>query len=137
MCKVRHPGFVLAFRIDWMGKSIVYATDREPDPEDCPEDEQTQECFESMVKGADILIHDAQYTDEEYFSSKIGWGHSPVSEAIRVARDAKVKKLFFFHHDPEHDDAMLSRFEEEIQAKVLLAENLEAGFAREGMTITA
>jgi ribonuclease BN (tRNA processing enzyme) len=55
---------------------------------------------------ADVLIYDAQYTPEEY-SLRKGWGHSTYVEAARVARDAGVKRLVLFHHDPSHNDAMI------------------------------
>jgi ribonuclease BN (tRNA processing enzyme) len=83
-----------------------------------------------LARNADLLIHDAQYTPEE-LKKKKGWGHSSWEQAIEVARQAKVKKLALFHHDPDHDDVFLSQVEKECQrlfANVVLA--------REGMVIT-
>ena len=61
-----------------------------------------------FVEGADLLIHDAQYTAEEY-SEKIGWGHSPVEYAVNLSRYARVKRLALTHHDPLRDDGAIDR----------------------------
>jgi ribonuclease BN (tRNA processing enzyme) len=63
--------------------------------------------MQEYAHNADILIHDAQYTPEEYPRYK-GWGHSTWREAVHVAREGNVKQLVLFHHDPSHDDQMLS-----------------------------
>jgi len=55
---------------------------------------------------SDLLIHDSQYTIEEY-TEKIGWGHSSIEQAIRFAEIAEAKKLLLFHHDPNHTDRQL------------------------------
>jgi ribonuclease BN (tRNA processing enzyme) len=57
---------------------------------------------------ADLLIHDAQYTPEE-FAHKAHWGHCTVDYAVLVAKEAGVRSLALFHHDPAHDDAMVDR----------------------------
>jgi phosphoribosyl 1,2-cyclic phosphodiesterase len=56
------------------------------------------------------LIHDGQYTDDEY-RTHVGWGHSGLSDALALGRRADVEQIALFHHDPVHDDAMLDRFE--------------------------
>ena len=56
-----------------------------------------------LANGADLLIYDSAYTDEEYPNFK-GWGHSTWQEAIKVSRAAEVKQTLLFHHDPSHDD---------------------------------
>jgi ribonuclease BN (tRNA processing enzyme) len=58
----------------------------------------------SLAKDADLLIHDAQYTEEEY-DRRVGWGHSAVSHTVEFGRRAGVRHLALFHHDPLHDDA--------------------------------
>src|SRR5262249_50525356 len=61
-----------------------------------------------LAEEADLLIHDAQYTDEEY-AARVGWGHSSLAQAIQFATNARTKHLLAFHHDPAHDDATLDR----------------------------
>jgi ribonuclease BN (tRNA processing enzyme) len=76
---------------------------------------------------ADILIHDGQYTDEEYKKYK-GWGHSTWRHAVEVAIRAKVKKLIVTHHDPDHNDDFLDFMEKECKK-----EFTNSLFAREGV----
>jgi ribonuclease BN (tRNA processing enzyme) len=69
-----------------------------------------------FAMGTDLLIHDAQYTSEEYVTDpKQGWGHSTPEMAIAIAQAAKVKKLALFHHEPEHDDDTLAEIEKKAQ----------------------
>ena len=60
----------------------------------------------ALAENADLLIHDAQYTDEEY-AERVGWGHSSLTHAIQFATLARARHLVAFHHDPDHDDATL------------------------------
>ena len=103
-----HPKVgVMLYRVSWGGRSVVYATDVEG-PKGGHED------VVAFARGADILIHDAQYTDAEYHGghlNKAGWGHSTVRMAAEAARDAGVGELFLYHHDPEHDDVEVRRLE--------------------------
>jgi hypothetical protein len=59
-----------------------------------------------FLRGCDVLILDAQYTDEEY-RAHIGWGHGSLTTAVSLATDAGVKQLILFHHDPTHNDTMI------------------------------
>ena len=61
-----------------------------------------------LAEGADLLVHDAQYTADEY-EKHVGWGHSSIDHALAFADMAKVGRLVTFHHDPEHDDATIDR----------------------------
>ena len=72
-----------------------------------------------FLRGTDVLIMDSQYDCEEY-KHHVGWGHGCVDEVVALAMDAEVKKLFLFHHDPNHDDAKVSQLE--AQARQLVAE---------------
>ena len=70
----------------------------------------------------DLLIYDAQYTDDEYYGSngqmsRKGWGHSTWREAVKMTRAANVKKLILFHHDPDHNDAFVKQIEKEARAE--------------------
>lgn len=121
-----HPQGVFIYRVEFGGKSMVYATDTEGY---VGGDQRLIE----FARGADLLIHDAQYTEAEYASdsaSKQGWGHSTWQMAIAVARAAKVKKLVLFHHDPTHADDMLEQLEKQAQAVFP-----QTVLARERMTV--
>jgi phosphoribosyl 1,2-cyclic phosphodiesterase len=95
---LNHPQGSFGFRMEGAGETAVYATDREPG------DARLDATVLDYARGADLLIHDAQYMVEEY-PSKEGWGHSTWAHAAMVAQKARVKKLFLFHHDPTRDDA--------------------------------
>ncbi|PYK29359.1 MAG: MBL fold metallo-hydrolase, partial [Verrucomicrobia bacterium] len=83
----------------------------------------------------DILILDAQYTDEEY-EKYIGWGHGSVSSAVSLALDAEVHRLVLFHHDPNHDDQMVDKMVKEARLQVTKSgKSLEIEAAREGAEI--
>jgi phosphoribosyl 1,2-cyclic phosphodiesterase len=103
---VHHPQGASGFRVESGGKSVVYVPDRESG------NAKLDASILEHAAGADILIHDSQYTPEEYGQHK-GWGHSTWAEAVQVAREAGVKKLILFHHDPEHDDKRLEGIEQE------------------------
>lgn len=121
---VNHPGLALAYKIRHNGKTVVYASDNEPYPVEPEEDDRYKHLkfhgksnrrIMEFAKGADLLIHDSQYTPEEY-STKIGWGHSPYDYAVEIAATAGVKRMVFFHHDPLHNDDFLDDLEKTIKA---------------------
>jgi phosphoribosyl 1,2-cyclic phosphodiesterase len=93
------------YRIEYAGRSIVYATDVEWG-------EQCDPQFLAFAEGADVLIHDAQYTTSDY-QTKHGFGHSTVEMATDVACAAHVSQLILFHHEPTYDDQQLDRMEVE------------------------
>jgi ribonuclease BN (tRNA processing enzyme) len=123
-----HPrNGVMLYRVHHNAKSVVYATDIEQKEGGYPE-------VVEFVRGTDLLIHDAQYLEEEYFSRskpRKGWGHSTLERAIELARKAEVKRLVLFHHEPTHDDSTIRRIE--LKAKRLFRSTIAA---REGMEIT-
>jgi len=125
---LNHPQGCFGYRISYAGKSLVYATDTEAFA--AGEDDGTVE----LARGADVLIYDAQYTDDEYYGRsgppREGWGHSTVSEACRIARVAGVRQLVLFHHDPTHDDDTVEALTEEARN---LFPNVIA--AREGLVV--
>jgi ribonuclease BN (tRNA processing enzyme) len=84
--------------------------------------------------GADLLVHDAQYTNEEYLDGKVGWGHTPIEHAIASARDAGVKRLALFHHDPDRSDEQLDKLGKKYCSSSG-ADGTQIFFAREGMEI--
>lgn len=115
---------VLNFRLEYRGKSYVYASDVEGD-----EKHGDKELAE-FAKNADLFAHDGQYTSKEYSSGHKGWGHSTIPMAILTAKMAQVKRLAIIHHDPSHDDDQLDEMES--KAKKLFP---EAFLAKEGQKI--
>jgi phosphoribosyl 1,2-cyclic phosphodiesterase len=107
---LHHPQGAGGYRIESDGASIVYATDREHGHE------RLDAVLREYAQGADILIHDAQYTPEEYQRFK-GYGHTTWQEAVAVARECGVKQLVLFHHDPNHDDQAVSAIVEKARAQ--------------------
>ena len=118
--KHNHPGGAFSYRFEAEGKSVVICTDLEHGTS------IDQEVI-NFAKNADILVHDAQYTDEELKSHR-GWGHSSYVQAIETAKRANVKRLILTHHDPEHDDDFLTAMEQDCQQKFS-----NCFLAREGM----
>lgn len=112
---LNHTAPTLAYRIELGGVTVVYATDHEPHADvawhpDPPGADQTDALphpgdarHAEFLAGADLVIHDAQYTAAE-FPAKIGWGHSPVEYAVGVALAARARRLALFHHDPMRGD---------------------------------
>jgi ribonuclease BN (tRNA processing enzyme) len=90
--------------------------------------------LEDFFKGAELLIHDAQYTQQEYDTDKRGWGHSPMEYAITAARRSQVKRLALFHHDPMRTDAQLDELAE-LRCDSRNTGDTEVFFAREGMQV--
>lgn len=115
----------LCIKIQYKGKTLVYATDKE----------SYVGCDKKFIEfshSADILIHDAQYTHQDYISPilpKQGFGHSTFNMAIETAKFAKAKCLVFFHYDPNYDDGILDMLEKEFSAIssdfIFAKENLE------------
>ncbi len=101
---VTHRGPTLGFRIEDAGASLAYIPDHEPAlgaALDALPDEWISGL--DLARDADLLLHDAQYSDEEY-PMHLGWGHSAMSDTLKFARRANARKLLAFHHDPLHSD---------------------------------
>ncbi|MEX0737438.1 MAG: MBL fold metallo-hydrolase [Bacteroidota bacterium] len=116
---VNHPGFTVAYRVEYRGKTLVYVSDNEPydrataaslvnfesivkEKFDAETGDPNQRVFD-FCRDADVLIHDATYTPEEYID-RVGWGHSHYLFTLRVAAEANVRRLYLFHHDQNHGD---------------------------------
>src|SRR5574341_2384876 len=110
---ISHPGSTVGYRISENGRSMAYLPDHEPvlgrERLDGPAD-WISGC--GLARDVDLLIHDAQYTDDEY-GSHVGWGHSSIRDAIAFATIARAGKLVAFHHDPAREDAEIDRIIEE------------------------
>lgn len=106
--RVPHVGITLGFRIEAEGSSVAYVSDHQtPDDRSVVADSVLELC-----DGADLVIHDAQYTEAE-FAAKATWGHSTFAYATHVAAEAGARRLVLFHHDPVHTDEDLDRLLEE------------------------
>ncbi len=105
--RIPHVGTNLGFRIEVDGTSVAYLSDHQQ-----PDDLRVPRGALELCDGADLVIHDSQYTDDE-FAAKATWGHCTVDYAVRVAAESGAKTLALFHHDPTHRDdqvdAMLER----------------------------
>jgi phosphoribosyl 1,2-cyclic phosphodiesterase len=149
---LNHSLLCLGYRFEREGKVLCTAYDTEPFRNIFPSDvndpsydevmaiegeaaaQAANERIERFFEGADLLIHDTQYTREEYEAGKIGWGHSSFEQAIEAARRAKVKRLALFHHEPLRTDAQM----DELARKYCTDggnDETEVFFAREGMEI--
>jgi phosphoribosyl 1,2-cyclic phosphodiesterase len=151
---LNHPVLCLGYRFEYQGKSIVTAYDHEPfrnlfptDPADPSYNEEAavegelaakeeNEKILRFFRNADMLIHDSQYSAGEY-EKHLGWGHSSFDYSLSVAEQAKVKKLVFFHHDPNRNDEELARLEERYKAEAKGRTGMEAIMAREGLVLEA
>ncbi|NTU83026.1 MAG: MBL fold metallo-hydrolase [Chloroflexales bacterium] len=100
-----HPrNGVHIYRIAYRGRSLVFASDTEGYVD-------TDQRLVQFARDADLIIHDAQYTEDDYARHKQGWGHSTPQMACEVARQAGVGRLVLFHHEPRHDDATIEALE--------------------------
>lgn len=110
-----HPGFSVGYRINEGPFSLTYLPDHEPalGAKNFPSSPDWLSGY-TLAEGSHLLIHDAQYTDEEY-PNHVGWGHSTVNQALEFAKAANVRRFVSFHHDPSHSDGMLDRITEEIR----------------------
>ena len=101
---VSHPGATVGFRVECNGKKFAYIPDHEPmlGVKELYHDQKWISGIE-LAQGADLLVHDAQYGNDEY-EGKVGWGHSSLNHAAQFSQRANVNKLIMFHHDPLHND---------------------------------
>jgi phosphoribosyl 1,2-cyclic phosphodiesterase len=125
-----HPNGVMCYRVEWKQHAVVYASDVEGGPD-------VNWRLAKFARGADLLIYDAQYTDPHYLGlapglpPTKGWGHSTVTMAADFAREAKVKQLALFHHEPAYEDWTIAQNEMDAQKRF---PNSVAAF--EGLEIT-
>lgn len=107
--RVCHPGFTVGYRIAAGGSTLAYLSDHEP-ALGAPRFPLCADWTSghALAHGADLLVHDAQYTLEEY-AEHIGWGHSAIDHAVAFAALAEARRLVTFHHDPAHDDDAVDR----------------------------
>lgn len=150
---VHHPGTTFGYRIRVKDKTILYVSDNEclfldksirQQYGDFSSEEQElltemqREEYDSeirLIQGADILIHDAQYTPDDY-KKKRGWGHSCYIDVVNTAIDAGVKELFLYHHDPNYNDEMVQKiYEHALRIIEERNSSLKCHVAREGLVV--
>jgi len=123
---VSHPGGCLAYRLEHDRRSLVFATDNEPQPSpDSP--------LVKLAADTDLLVCDGQYNHEEHQQRK-GWGHGTPELCLQEAVFARARRLVITHFDPSHSDPTLQAMEDEIK-KAPAARNVPVSFARQGQTI--
>jgi phosphoribosyl 1,2-cyclic phosphodiesterase len=148
---LNHPVTALGYRFEYAGKSVCTCYDTEPfrnlpvtDTADPDYDEVLaiagreaaaagNLAIERFFAGADLLIHDSQYTEQEY-EGRENWGHSTFEHAIAAANRAGVKKLALFHHDPDRTDSQIDAMTE-VYCRPGRYGDTEIFFAREGMEV--
>jgi len=148
---VNHPGNCVGYRLFTSAGSISFVPDNEPyefrklhaaacvraTPEQARKFAITERAkLVEFLHGSDLLLLDAQYTDEEY-QEHIGWGHGSLSTTVALAVDAKARKLLLFHHDPDHNDVMIEQMV--AKARQIAAERdspLEIDAAQEGVELS-
>jgi phosphoribosyl 1,2-cyclic phosphodiesterase len=143
---LNHPALTLGYRLESDGVTVVYVADHEPHGRDRPEASpaanmaggplhQEDQRHVRFLAGADLVIHDAQYTAEEY-PRRIGWGHSPAEWAVDYALAAGARRLALFHHDPSRDDDAVDRLVETCRERVIAARgSLDVFGAAEGQAL--
>ena len=113
---VCHPGPTVGYRLLADGATLVYMPDHEPFlGDDYREAERSWIPGVSLAHGADLLIHDAQFSEEEY-PLYVRWGHSSIEQTLAFAHAAEVRHLVPFHHDPSHTDEILDRLYEQVRS---------------------
>ena len=133
--RVRHPSFAVGYRVEAEGRSACYIPDNELVAGPCNLGHDWREKLVRFCGDADLLVHDAMFTDDEYAAHE-GWGHSTFRQTLDLAAEAGVRRLLFFHHAPERTDAALAeivdRMRDEAAARGL---SLDVDAAAEGAEI--
>jgi len=148
---VNHPSMAVGYRLEAQGRSLVYISDNEPFDREVARSvrnvdkvvvnkfnkekgDPNQRIFD-FARGADLLIHDATYTPEEYVNH-VGWGHSHYLFSLRVAQEAGVRRLVLFHHDHQHHDDKIDEIVERCRSEIRTRNHkFECLAAAEGMQL--
>jgi phosphoribosyl 1,2-cyclic phosphodiesterase len=150
---LNHPITVLGYKFEYQGKVFCTVYDHEPfsnifdvSPDDPSYDAEAvregalaaaeeNKKVEDFFAGADLLVHDSQYTEKQYLKDKKGWGHSSFQWAVKSAHRAHVKHLVLFHHDPERSDKELERLYCNLVTQIKSQTSMIVSLAQEGATI--
>jgi len=128
-----HPNPTIGYRLECSNAAITYLPDHEPalGARDFPLDADWTSGY-TLAEGSDLLIHDAQYTEQEY-QGRVGFGHSSISQAFIFARLTQVKHFAPFHYDPTHSDTELDSMIEKAKADIQPSYRVTPG--REGLSL--
>jgi len=133
--RMRHPSVTFGYRCEAFGRSVVYIPDNEIEGGPLPSVSEWRRALLKFVGGADLLIHDAMFTDEERPLFQ-GWGHSTFGQVVDLAVDSNVEKAVFFHHAPLQSDAnidgLLRRYRAAVESQ---GHQVQLSAAVEGSTI--
>jgi phosphoribosyl 1,2-cyclic phosphodiesterase len=130
---VVHPGPTVAYRVDAVEASLAYVPDHEPALTGIEGRSTDWISGAAIATDADMLLHDGQYTEEEY-GDRVGWGHSSVADAVAFSQVVGARRLVLFHHEPLHADESMSGLED--RARSLAGpDELQVTLAREGMVL--
>lgn len=130
---VVHPGPTVGYRIETGSSTFAYLPDHEPALAGIANRSPDWISGAAIAGDADILVHDAQYSEDEY-EERIGWGHSSVDDAVAFALAVGARRLLLFHHEPEHGDGLLERLE--ARARSLAGgDGVKPTLATEGMVV--
>lgn len=138
--QIFHPGGSVRYKVSLNGKKVVYATDVELDKmfNNIRGNEKNRDIaleFMHFISDADLLIGDAQYTEDEYHH-KVGWGHTSIPILLDTAFQSHVKQLAIFHHDPQHSDKFLDELSIRNRSNYRVGDRkMDLFWAREGMTL--
>ncbi len=136
---LNHPALTLGYPLEADGVAVVYCCDHDPHSpmlasgqgEITGQDQR----YGAFINGADLLIHDAQYTAEEY-PAKVGWGHSSIEYAVKMGEHARVHRIALTHHDPLRDDEAIDHAVETVRARLREnASRMEVFGAAEGQIL--
>ena len=132
---VVHPGPTVGYRIETEAGTLAYIPDHEPALTGSIAGRSLDWISgASIAASADVLLHDAQYAEDDY-PSRIGWGHSSVADAVAFADAVAARQLVLFHHDPGRGDASLERLEVRAQSLAAADGGPRPSLAREGMVL--
>lgn len=129
----KHTVETAMFKFEIAGKVIIFAPDNELPLDDSDKSQQFISEFKEFVKGADVLIHDAQFNKEQYLERE-GWGHSCWEQVIEVTKNLGIKELVLTHHDPDNNDDYLSELDSKI-SKEFRSEFGKVSVVKEGQEI--
>jgi phosphoribosyl 1,2-cyclic phosphodiesterase/ActR/RegA family two-component response regulator len=139
--RAHHPGVCYGYRLSTGGCSMAYFPDSETrlsaglGQDGKLKQDGAPNSFIEFLRGVDVLVLDSQYDREEY-TRFAGWGHGCVDDAVEVAIAAGVRKLFLFHHDPDHDDARIDQMLNHARSlSATRASHLEINAASEGLCV--